>query len=143
MVQGLRLQASIVRGIGSVSGWGTKILHALWRGQKNKKMWVLLPVEEGLQVSGPGALAQDVDAGRRAAFPRRHGAGVDVVVPGDGAFGAAVSLDQLRTFAEVIDLKSLAGIDDAPRGFREITLDQFRLILKETRSDQSFIIDQA
>ena len=42
---------------------------------------------------------------------------------------------------ELIDLKILAGIDDAPRGFREITLEQFRLILKETRSDQSFIID--
>ena len=46
VVQGLRLQASIVRGRGSVSGWGTKILHALRRGQKNKKMWAGLVLPE-------------------------------------------------------------------------------------------------
>lgn len=42
---------------------------------------------------------------------------------------------------ELIDLKLLNGIDDAPRGFREISRQQFQLILKETKSDQSFIVD--
>jgi len=42
---------------------------------------------------------------------------------------------------ELIDLKILAGVDDAPRGFREITKAQFDLILQETKSDKSFIVD--
>lgn len=41
----------------------------------------------------------------------------------------------------LIDLGILRGIDDAPRGFKPITKEQFNLILKETRSDESFIID--
>ncbi len=41
----------------------------------------------------------------------------------------------------LIDLKILKGKDDAPRGFKEITLQQFQLILKETKSDQSFIVN--
>jgi hypothetical protein len=42
---------------------------------------------------------------------------------------------------QLIDLGVLRGKDDAPRGFRPITEEQFNLILKETRSDESFIID--
>lgn len=42
---------------------------------------------------------------------------------------------------ELIDLKVLTGINDAPRGFKPITKEQFEIILKETRSDESFIID--
>ena len=45
------------------------------------------------------------------------------------------------TMKDLIDLKILAGIDDAPRGFKEITREQFITILKESKSDQSFIID--
>lgn len=42
---------------------------------------------------------------------------------------------------ELIDLKVLLGVNDAPRSFKPITKEQFEIILKETRSDESFIID--
>lgn len=42
---------------------------------------------------------------------------------------------------ELIDLGVLGGVNDAPRGFKKITKEQFDLILKATRSDESFIID--
>lgn len=42
---------------------------------------------------------------------------------------------------ELIDLKVLQGVNDAPRGFKLITKEQFEIILKETRSDESFIIN--
>lgn len=42
---------------------------------------------------------------------------------------------------QLIELGILNGVDDAPRGFKPITEDHFNLILKETRSDESFIID--
>lgn len=42
---------------------------------------------------------------------------------------------------ELIDLKVLAGTNDAPRGFKKITKEQLDIILKNTRSDESFIID--
>ena len=42
---------------------------------------------------------------------------------------------------ELIDLKVLLGVNDAPRGFKPITKEKFEIILKETRSDESFIID--
>ena len=41
---------------------------------------------------------------------------------------------------ELIDLNVLAGINDAPRGFKRITKEQLLTIIKETRSDDSFII---
>lgn len=41
---------------------------------------------------------------------------------------------------ELIDLKVLAGVNDAPRGFKPITVEQFNTIIKETKSDDSFII---
>lgn len=41
---------------------------------------------------------------------------------------------------ELIDLKVLAGVNDAPRGFKPITVEQFNTIIKETKSDGSFII---
>ena len=37
VVHWLGLCTSIAEGTGSVSGWGTKILHATWHGQGNKK----------------------------------------------------------------------------------------------------------
>ena len=43
----------------------------------------------------------------------------------------------------LIDLKVLQGVNDAPRGFKLITKEQFEIILKETRSDESFIINKA
>ncbi len=42
---------------------------------------------------------------------------------------------------QLIDLGILSGVDDAPRGFKPISAEQFNLILKETKSDESFIID--
>ena len=42
---------------------------------------------------------------------------------------------------ELIDLRVLLGVNDAPRGFKLINKEQFDVILKETRSDESFIID--
>ncbi len=41
---------------------------------------------------------------------------------------------------ELIDINILSGPDDAPRGFKRITLEQFKLIIEKTRSDDSFII---
>ena len=41
---------------------------------------------------------------------------------------------------ELIDLNVLQGVNDAPRGFKLITKEQFDIILKGTRSDESFII---
>ena len=35
-VQWLRLHAPTAGGVGSIPGWGTKILHALWCGKKKK-----------------------------------------------------------------------------------------------------------
>ena len=37
MVQWLRLHSSTVGGMDSIPGWGTKIPHATWYGQKKKK----------------------------------------------------------------------------------------------------------
>ncbi|BBE15985.1 hypothetical protein AQPE_0122 [Aquipluma nitroreducens] len=42
---------------------------------------------------------------------------------------------------ELIDLQVLSGVNDAPRGFKQITKEQFNSILKATKSDESFIID--
>jgi len=41
----------------------------------------------------------------------------------------------------LIDLKILVDVNDAPRGFKPISTAQFNLILKETKSDESFIVD--
>jgi hypothetical protein len=41
----------------------------------------------------------------------------------------------------MIDLHILNGINDAPRGFYEITDAQFNIIIKETKSEYRFIID--
>ena len=43
--------------------------------------------------------------------------------------------------AELINLKVLLGVNDAPRGFKAITTDQLNIILKATKSDESFIVD--
>ena len=42
---------------------------------------------------------------------------------------------------ELIDIQVLGGVNDAPRGFKHISTEQFNKILKATRSDESFIID--
>lgn len=42
---------------------------------------------------------------------------------------------------ELIDLKVLSGVNDAPRGFKQISKEQFNKILAATKSDESFIID--
>ena len=42
---------------------------------------------------------------------------------------------------ELIDLQVLNGVNDAPRGFKKITPEQFNNILKATKSDESFIVD--
>lgn len=41
----------------------------------------------------------------------------------------------------LIRLGVLSGTDDAPRGFRPISIEQLEIILKETKSDESFIVD--
>lgn len=53
----------------------------------------------------------------------------------------AYSFPHRINMKELIDLKVLTGINDAPRGFKPITKEQFEIILKETRSDESFIVD--
>jgi len=42
---------------------------------------------------------------------------------------------------ELIDLQVLNGVNDPPRGFKQITKEQFSDILKATKSDESFIVD--
>jgi hypothetical protein len=42
---------------------------------------------------------------------------------------------------QLIEMGVLHGVDDAPRGFKPILKEQFNLILKETKSDESFIVD--
>jgi len=42
---------------------------------------------------------------------------------------------------ELIDFQILSGVNDAPRGFKQITKEQFNTILKVTKSDESFIVD--
>ena len=42
---------------------------------------------------------------------------------------------------KLIDIGVLLGINDAPRGFKPITKEQFETILKETKSEESYIID--
>ncbi len=42
---------------------------------------------------------------------------------------------------ELIDLQVLNGVNDAPRGFKKITKEQFNNILKATKSDESFIAE--
>lgn len=41
----------------------------------------------------------------------------------------------------LIELGVLEGVEDAPRGFKPITKDQFELILNDTKSNESFIVD--
>jgi hypothetical protein len=43
--------------------------------------------------------------------------------------------------AELIDLQVLSGVNDAPRGFKQITREQLNVIFKATKSDESFIVD--
>lgn len=42
---------------------------------------------------------------------------------------------------ELIDIGVLTGVNDAPRGFKQISKEQFTTIIKATKSDSSFIID--
>lgn len=42
---------------------------------------------------------------------------------------------------KLIDMGIFKGVNDAPRGFRKITKDQFDCILKETQSESRFIIN--
>lgn len=42
---------------------------------------------------------------------------------------------------ELIDLQVLNGVNDAPRGFKQITHEQFNNILDATKSDKTFIVD--
>lgn len=42
---------------------------------------------------------------------------------------------------ELIDIGVLTGVNDAPRGFKQISKDQFATIIKATKSDSSFIIN--
>lgn len=41
----------------------------------------------------------------------------------------------------LIELHILRGVNDAPRGFYPITKEQLKTILRETKSDESFIVD--
>lgn len=41
----------------------------------------------------------------------------------------------------LIELNVLSGPGDAPRGFKPISTEELNLILKETKSDESFIVD--
>ena len=41
----------------------------------------------------------------------------------------------------LIELKILNGVNDAPRGFRKITKDEFELILQETKSESCFVVN--
>ncbi|MGP1465045.1 MAG: PIN domain-containing protein [Prevotella koreensis] len=53
----------------------------------------------------------------------------------------AYSFPHRINMRDLINLNVLQGVNDAPRGFKLITKEQFEVILKKTRSDESFIID--
>lgn len=53
----------------------------------------------------------------------------------------AYSFPHRINMQRLIELNILSGVEDAPRGFRKITKEQFVTILKETRSDESFIVN--
>ena len=53
----------------------------------------------------------------------------------------AYSFPHRINMKELIDLGVLSSVNDAPRGFRPINREQFEAILKETKSDESFIVD--
>lgn len=53
----------------------------------------------------------------------------------------AYSFPHRINMKELIDLKVLLGVNDTPRGFKLISKEQFEIILKETKSDESFIVD--
>lgn len=57
------------------------------------------------------------------------------------SFLYAYSFPHRINMKDLIDLNVLQGVNDAPRGFKKITKQQFETILKETKSDESFIID--
>lgn len=42
---------------------------------------------------------------------------------------------------KLIEMGIFKGVNDAPRGFKKITKDQFDSILKETSSESRFIIN--
>lgn len=56
-------------------------------------------------------------------------------------FLCAYSFPHRINMKELIDLGVLSSVNDAPRGFRPINREQFEAILKETKSDESFIVD--
>lgn len=51
------------------------------------------------------------------------------------------SFPQRINMEKLINLGIFNGINDAPRGFRKITKEQFNMILKETKSESGFIVD--
>lgn len=53
----------------------------------------------------------------------------------------AYSFPHRINMKELIDLQVLSGVNYAPRGFKQITNEQFNNILKAIKSDESFIID--
>lgn len=53
----------------------------------------------------------------------------------------AYSFPHRINMEKLIDLRILSDVNDAPRGFKPITKEQFETILKETKSDESFIIN--
>ena len=57
------------------------------------------------------------------------------------SFLYAYSFPHRINMKDLIDLNVLQGVNDAPRGFKKITKKQFETILKETKSDESFIVD--
>ena len=66
-----------------------------------------------------------------------------VVKPVVISFLYVYSFPHRLNMAQLIDLGILSGVSDAPRGFKRISKNQFLTILKETRSDESFIVDKA
>ena len=46
-VQWLRLHTSTAGGAGLISGWGTKILHAMWQINQSSNVWILLRLVPG------------------------------------------------------------------------------------------------
>lgn len=56
----VKKRASNVVGMGSIPGWETKIPHALWRGQKTKKIgtWKGGDVSRVTQMVSGGATAE-------------------------------------------------------------------------------------
>ncbi len=53
----------------------------------------------------------------------------------------AYSFPKRIILKDLIDLGIIKNIESAPRGFQKITTNQFNIIMRETKTDESIVVD--